>query len=328
MSDRIAMDIRQLRYFVAIAEQGSFSRAASLLRIAQPALSMHVRNMETDLGTSLLFRSPRGVVPTEAGEILLRNARIILDQLATTEEEIRVHDNNPRGEVCLGLPGTISQILTVPLITAARARYPNIKLRIAEAMSGFVLGWLREARIDLGVLYRDAADSGIATVPVLEEELVFFGPATPRPGMEISMEISVEGEALDYGLIAALPLILPGEAHGLRELLERQALMAGFELNTAIDVDSYSNIKELVASGFGYSILPLNAIAREVAAGDLRSWTISRPALQRSVRLAHALERPMTNAVAAIEALTREVLRDLARTGRWVGATILPEEPG
>ena len=88
------MDIRQLRYFVAIAEQGSFSRAAALLHIAQPALSLHVRNMEFDLGTPLLFRSPKGVVPTEAGEILLRNARIIIDQLAIAEEEIRGHDND------------------------------------------------------------------------------------------------------------------------------------------------------------------------------------------------------------------------------------------
>ncbi len=316
------MDIRQLRYFVAIAEQGSFSRAAALLHIAQPALSLHVRNMEADLGTSLLFRSPKGVVPTEAGEILLRNARVILDQLAITEEEIRGHDNDPGGEVRLGLPGTISQILAVPLITAARMRYPRVKLRIAEAMSGFVLEWMRDARIDLAVLYRDVTDSGIATVRILEEELSFFGPDQPLA----DVDLPAEGTPVSYASIAQTPLILPGEAHGLRELLERQALASGIELNTVIDVDSYSNIKELVSSRFGYSILPLNAIAREVAAGKLKSWPITRPTIQRSIHLAHAVGRPMTNAVAAIEALAREVLRDLARTGRWVGAKILPVE--
>ena len=316
------MDIRQLRYFVAIAKQGSFSRAAALLHIAQPALSLHVRNMEADLGTSLLFRSPKGVVPTEAGEILLRNARIIIDQLSIAEEEIRGHDNDPAGEVRLGLPGTISQILAVPLITAARTRYPNIKLRIAEAMSGFVLEWMRDARIDLAVLYRDVHDRGIAMVRILEEELAFFGPVEPPAGIDLPPP----GETLGYDLIAQLPLILPGESHGLRELLERQALASGLDLNTVIDVDSYSNIKELVSSGFGYSILPLNAIAREVAAGQLKSWAISKPSIRRSIYLAHSIERPMTNAVAAIEALAREVLRDLARTGRWAGAIILPDE--
>lgn len=315
------MDIRQLRYFVAIAEQGSFSRAAALLHIAQPALSLHVRNMEFDLGTPLLFRSPKGVVPTEAGEILLRNARIIIDQLAIAEEEIRGHDNDPSGEVRLGLPGTISQILAVPLITAARMRFPKIKLRIAEAMSGFVLEWMLEARIDLAVLYREVSDRGIAMVPILEEELVFFGPKKPATDIPLPKA----GEILDYNLIAQLPLILPGEAHGLRDLLERQAIASGIELNTIIDVDSYSNIKELVSSGFGYSILPLNAIAREVSDGALTSWAIAKPSIQRSIYLTHSIERPMTNAVAAIEGLAREVLRDLARTGQWAGATIIPE---
>lgn len=316
------MDARQLRYFVAIVEQGSFSRAAALLRVAQPALSLHVRNMEADLGTQLLFRSPKGVVPTEAGAILLRNARIILDQFAIAEDEIRGHENDPSGEVRLGLPGTIGEILSVPLITAAHQRYPRIKLRIAEAMSGFVLEWMREARIDLAVLYRDVTDHGISTVRLLEEELMFFGPASDplRP------DLPPPGTAMPYDQIARLPLILPGAAHGLRELLTRHALTSGLDLNTVIDVDSYANIKELVRIGFGYSILPENAVARDIAAGALRGWTIEGPTILRSVHLAHSVERPMTNAVAAIQTLACEVLRDLARSGRWIGAQALAPE--
>ena len=76
------MDLRQLRYFIAIVEQGSFSKAAETLNVAQPALSLHVRNMEAELGSALLFRSPQGVVATEAGEILIRHARIVIDQLS------------------------------------------------------------------------------------------------------------------------------------------------------------------------------------------------------------------------------------------------------
>ncbi|MFT4151115.1 MAG: LysR substrate-binding domain-containing protein [Paracoccaceae bacterium] len=315
------MDARQLRYFVAIVEQGSFSRAAALLHIAQPALSLHVRNMEADLGTQLLFRSPKGVVPTEAGAILLRNARIILDQFAVAEEEIRGHENDPAGEVRLGLPGTIGEILSVPLIRAAHLRYPKIKLRIAEAMSGFVLEWMRDARIDLAVLYRDVSDHGIVTIRLLEEELRFFGPAedAARPDLPPS------GQTMPYGWIQHLPLILPGANHGLRELLARHALAAALDLNTVIDVDSYGNIKELVRTGFGYSILPENAISREVDAGALRSWKIGEPAILRSVHLAHSIERPMSNAVAAIQMLARETLVDLARTGRWAGARITVE---
>ncbi|MBN8245694.1 LysR family transcriptional regulator, partial [Nitratireductor aquimarinus] len=258
------MDIRQLRYFVAIAEQGSFSRAAIQLNVAQPALSLHVRNMEADLGVQLLHRSPKGVMPTEAGAILLRNARVILDQLTVTEEEVRGHESDPTGEVRLGLPGTVSEVLSVPLITATHRRYPRIKIRIAEAMSGFVLEWMRASRIDLAILYRDVDDHGIGTVRLLEEELFFFGPASDAD----HPELPPPGHGIGYSAVARLPLILPGPSHGLRELLARQATTIGIDLNTVIDIDSYGNIKELVRGGFGYSILPANAIAREVEAKE------------------------------------------------------------
>ena len=311
------MDIRQLRYFVAIVEQGSFSRAASLLHVAQPALSLHVRNMETDLRVQLLHRSPKGVVPTEAGSILLRHARIMLDQITIAEEEIRGHENDPAGEVRIGLPGTVSEVFSVPLITAAYQKFPNIKVRIAEAMSGFVLEWMRDSRIDLAILYRDVSDHGIETVQLLEEELFFFGSAKDHE----HPELPVSGDRISFEQLARLPLILPGPSHGLRELLVRNALTANIDLNTVIDIDSYGNIKELVRDGFGYSILPANAINREVQAGELRSWPIVDPAIRRSVHLAYSVERPMTNAVAAIQTLACEVLQELAHSGRWAGAT-------
>lgn len=307
-----------MRYFVAIVEQGSFSRAAAHLRIAQPALSLHVRNMENDLGTSLLFRSPKGVVPTEAGNILLKHARIILDQFTVAEEEIRGHENEPSGEVRLGLPGTISEILAVPLITAVHRRYPKIRLRIAEAMSGFVMEWIRASRIDLAVVYREISDEGLATIHLLDEELVFFG----QGGTDLPEALPDPELGVTLADIAKLPLVLPGEAHGLRELLEQHARSAGGSLTVAIEVDAYSNIKELVASGFGYSILPLNAIKRETASDKLRYWRITSPQLVRPVHLAASVERPMTNATSAVLMIVQEVLRDIAENDGWIGATL------
>lgn len=316
------IDMRQLRYFVAIVEQGSLSRAAEFLRVAQPALSLHVRNMEADLGTTLLFRSPRGVEPTEAGSILLRHARTILEQLAVAEEEIRGHENDPEGEVRLGLPGTISQILAVPLIIAVHLRFPKIKLRIAEAMSGFVLEWMRDGRIDLAVLYGEAREHGIQTEPILDEPLHFFG----RPDRAEMDLLPPPGSELDFAQAMRLPLILPGDGHGLRESVKRYALSAGLEVETFIDVDSYSNIKSLVEEGLGYSVLPQNAIAAEIHDGRLQSWNLTEPSMCRRVHLAHSVERPMTNAVTAVRGLARETLRDLARSNRWIGAVAITPE--
>ncbi len=309
------MDLRQLRYFVAIVEQGSFSKAAAALNIAQPALSLHVRNMEADLNVSLLFRSPQGVVATEAGEILLRNARTIIDQFAVAEEEIRGFEMEPFGEVRLGLPGTIGQILAVPLIMAARKRFPKIKLRIAEAMSGFVLDWMRDGRVDLAVLYIPVNDRGLASRCVLTEELCLLGPAEPLPGIEMPT-----GTKLAYADVARLPLILPSPNHGLRTLIEREAGQSGLTINTVLEVDSYSSIKELVEEGLGYSILPYNAIDREVKEGRLIYRGIEAPVLKRDVHVVHTAVRPMTNAVSAIEQLCRATLLSLVETGRWNGA--------
>ena len=316
------IDLRQLRYFVAIVEQGSLSRAAAFLHVAQPALSLHVRNMEADLGTALLFRTPRGVEPTEAGMILLRHARTILDQLTVAEEEIREHQNDPEGEVRLGVPGTIGQILAVPLIKAVRLRYPKIKLRIAEAMSGFILEWMREGRVDLAVLYGQADEHGIRTERLLEERLRFFGPAASL----CSADLPPAGGDLTFGRVAELPLILPGRGHGLRDLLNRHAEAINGGLNTTIDVDSYGNIKSLVEAGLGYSVLPESAIAAETAEDRLRSWTITAPRIVRTIHLAHSASRPMTNAVSVVLALARETLRDLASTGQWVGAEVSKDE--
>jgi LysR family nitrogen assimilation transcriptional regulator len=315
------MDIRHLRYFASIVEQGSFSRAAAALRIAQPALSLHVRNMEANLGTSLLFRSPKGVVPTEAGEILLRNARIILDQLAIAEDELRGYDNEPVGDVRIGLPGTFGQVLAVPLIMAARSRFPKIKLHIAETMSGFAVEWIRDGRIDLAVVYHDLTEKGIVTTRVLEEELVCFGPMQALPGCEVPKG----NKTISYDLIANLPLILPGGRHGFRDLLERHAAAAGVTLNTIIDIDSHANIKELVRCGVGYSILSMNSISGEVKAGQLRCWSIGKPPIKRPVYLVNSVNRPLTNAVAAMKALVLEVMHDLTRTGNLVRTTIIDE---
>lgn len=313
------IDLRQMRYFVAIVEHGSFSRAAEFLHVAQPALSLHVRNMETDLGVALLFRSPRGVVPTEAGAILLRHARIVLDQVAVAEEEIRGHHNDPTGEVRLGLPGTIGQILAVPLLTQVHLRHPRIRLRIAEAMSGYVQDWLREGRIDLAVLYGEAAEQGITTEPLLEEPLQFFG----TPAMLRDAGLPPGGAEISLAAAAGMALILPGQGHGLRDLIERHALAAGAEVNAVIDVDSYHNIKALVLEGLGFSILPPNAIAEEVAQGRLQSLLVAGPAIRRRIHLAHSTERPMTNAVSVVRRLARDMLCDLARTGHWSGAGIV-----
>ncbi len=303
------MDIRQLRYFLEIVAQGSLTRAAESLHVAQPALSLHLKNMEEQLGTRLLTRSRSGVTPTEAGELLLQRARAILEDLARTEDDIRNLETDPSGIVRIGLPGTISAMVSLPLILAARERFPRITLNITEAMSGFVGDWLSEGKIDLAVLYSRSKDARIRSELLLEEELVVLWPADAERPLEMNME------ALDH-----VPMVLPSGAHGLRVLIDRTFQALGFAPEIAMEIDSFNNIKRLVAAGFGPSILPLYAVTEEVAAGSLRVSRIAAPGLWRGAHLMSPGGRPVTRALEAVHALLREVILDLRDKGAWAAS--------
>lgn len=311
------MDLRQLRYFVAIIQCGSITRASLQLNVAQPALSLHVRNMEADLGVPLLFRTPQGVQPTEAGEVLLRNARAILSQFERAEAEIRGIAEEPVGDVRMGLPSSISQTLGVPLILAAREQYPKLRLCVADAMSGYVLDWLRLGRIDLGLLYSDVEDRGLRSVSLMAEELVLLGPAADRS----------HAGPMTLAAMAGCRLVLPSSGHGLRDLLDRAAQAAGLRLRPEIEIDAYGAIKAMVERGLGCSILPAHAVRREVQEGRLQVSHFEPP-LMRTIHLAMATDRPLSLAVRAVDGLCRAVLAALVRSGEWPAARMLPPAPG
>jgi len=312
------MDLRQLRYFVAIVEHGSFSKAANQLRVAQPALSQHLRHMEEELGVTLLHRGTRGVLPTEAGERLLQRAKIILTEFGELRDTVRGEKSAPVGEVRFGIPGTVSELLSVPLIEAAQARYPTVRIRIAEAMSGYILDWLKRGEVDLAMIYSTSDPTGLATHHSLTEDLCLF--ATP----DLTACQVPSGQPVTLTEAANLDLILPGPSHGLRDLIEDAALSVNAPIWPAIEIDSYGQIKRLVQRGRGYGILPRTAVAREVQAGTFHIWPLVAPPLSRKVFLAYSTERPLSAAVRAIGQLAWETLAVLVQDGVWA-ATLADE---
>ncbi|MBX9909457.1 MAG: LysR family transcriptional regulator [Beijerinckiaceae bacterium] len=316
----MAMDLRQLRYFAAIVEQGSFSKAATKLRVAQPALSQHLRHMEDELGVALLHRGTRGVIPTEAGERLLARAKTILADFAELRDAVRGEMAAPGGEVRIGLPGTVSEQFSVPLIEAAKARYPAIRIRIAEAMSGFVLDWLRRGDVDLAVIYSTSDPKGLGIHHVLTEELCLFGV----PGL--NGVVVPPGCAVSLADAASVDLILPGVGHGLRDQID-EAAGVQITVQPAIEIESYTQIKRLVERGLGYSILPRMAVSAQEKAGIFQTWPIERPSLYRKVYLAYSTERPMPAAARAIGQLSWEILRGLVADETWTATLGKDGEP-
>jgi LysR family nitrogen assimilation transcriptional regulator len=316
LGENARMELRQLRYFVTIVEQGSLSKASLVLNIAQPALSTHVRSMELELGAKLLFRGAQGVRPTAAGDTLLRHARAVLEQLEQARRDIAEQESEPSGEVRLGLPGTIGQIVNVPLILAVQRHYPKVKLCIAEAMSGFVLEWAQEGRVDLAMLYLGVDDRRLQSSAILTEELRLFCGQTYRGERPA-------GQVASFGDISRLPLVLPSASHGLRQLLEAEAAAHGAPLQTILEVDAYNSIRELVEAGIGFAILPSLAFASREHDGKFESWRIGAPPLSRTVHLVQPHERALSNAVGAVGRLCRQTLEDLVRSGRWTSSRLV-----
>jgi LysR family nitrogen assimilation transcriptional regulator len=308
------MDVRQLRYFVEIVERGSIKRAAQFLFVAQPSLSQHVRNLEAELGVPLLTRTTRGVSPTEAGTQLIGYARDILAQVDQAREAIRAGGTDPRGSVRVGLPNSVSLVLSVPLVERAYHELPNVSLRVVESMSGYVLDWLRTGQLDLAMLYGVQRAPGTHLRSLLTESLYLVGLPTGR--------LRVTAKTVPMSVLADTDLILPARPHGLRELVEREARHNGLHLRIHTEIDALSQIKALVRRGLGYSVLSHSAVYEELRRGELHAWQIVKPSLERSVFLAEPSDRPMTSAMRAMAELMESCAKDLVEDGRWHAALV------
>lgn len=283
------MNLRHLRYFVEIVDQGSMIKASETLYVAQPALSQHMRNLEQELGVKLFNRSVKGVAPTEAGFELLQRARSILAQIEEASRVVREGSPEPQGSVALGLPPSVSAMLCVPLIARMQRELPHVALRVVEGTSGYVLNWLQSGQIDLGVLYEIQRASGIVAQELFHERLYLISPAgsAARP------------DTIKFQNLGALDLILPGRHHGLRDMMDRLAREQGVALNVRVEIDALSQMKALVKHGVGNTILSYAAVQEEIGRGELRAIEIVEPRVERTMYIAQSNTRPPSNAIRA-----------------------------
>lgn len=305
------MDIKQLKYFIAIAEEGSLSAASARLHVAQPSLSQHVIKIEQELGVQLLDRSPRGIVLTQSGQILLKHAREICASMEVCRESVRQSGGVPHGAVSIGLPSSVSMVLSVPLAETVLVELPKVKLRAIEAMSGFIKTWLEEQTIDLAFLYEVEDLKNCHVQKLMSEDLHFFAAADNWPLK------TKPGTPVHLADIAALDLILPSPHHGLRQRIDRCAREQHKELKVIIDMDSLAQIKELVTRGSGYTILAPAAAHDSAQRGELVSSRILDPHMSRPIFLVRNQVKPMTEACRAVERITIEVVHDLIKRKIW-----------
>lgn len=274
--EKPGVDIRRLRYFVAVCDHGGFSRASAAIGIAQPALTRQIQLLEQELGVDLVTRNGRNARPSEAGLALLSQARAHIEGLDTLIDRFRQDYGQGPRRVSLGICPSITPLFLERITENLRQSAPNIDLTVIEAYSGDLRNLMGSGGLDLAISYRPAENTPHRVVDLLTERLVFV-TASPL------------ADATPMSLAAALQerLILPSAIHQLRRIIETAAQACELGLAPVLELDSLSAVKsmlELSAGGLS-TILPYHSVREDVAKGRFHLRLIDDPAMVRTIAL-------------------------------------------
>nr|WP_036838188.1 LysR substrate-binding domain-containing protein [Polaromonas sp. CF318] len=288
------MDLRRLEYFVAVAEAGSFSKAAAALVMSQPALSQQIATLEQETGHRLLTRTGRGAEPTDAGLALLQHARGIFDLAERARADMRERQLVPSGRITLGLPPRVAHAMTADLVERFRAEFPDAAISVEEGLSIRLREGLVAGRLDVAVLFDPPASPLLDIETVARESLVLMA-STPLPAR------------MRLADVAALPLVLPSKPNSLRQLLESEVKPRGYRLKVVAEVDSIKTVLSLVARGVAATVLPASAVREWTHAAPPFMAAIHAPQIRNRLCIALPKARPATRVSRFLVQLTRQL---------------------
>lgn len=296
---------------MAVAEAGSFSKAAAVLVMSQPALSQRIAALEHEAGHRLLTRTGRGVELTDAGQALLIHARGIFELAERARADMRERQLIPSGRITIGLPPRVAHAMTADLVERFRAEFPDAAISVEEGLSIRLREWLVAGRLDVAVLFDPPASPLLNIETVARESLVL-------------MASTVLPARIRLADVAALPLVLPSKPNSLRQLLESETRPRGLLLKVVAEVDSIKTVLSLVARGVAATVLP---------ASSAREWThntapftaeIHAPVIRNRLCIAVPKARPATRLSRFLVDLTRELC--VQHYGETGGAAATPPE--
>jgi LysR family nitrogen assimilation transcriptional regulator len=310
------VELKELRNFMRVARAGSVSRAATELRLAQPALSRQIRKLEHELGVSLFARHGRGVRLSAAGSLLLERAEAITQLVRETGEEIRDERARSGGRITLGVPPAAGRLLIPPFVERFQKAWPQTTLHMREGVTSSLLEWLIEKRIDIAILHNPPHLEALDIVPLLSERMLVIGPPAHR------IKDRTHPATFRIRDLGELPLILPNMAHTNRRLVEHAALEHGVRLRIKIEADSVAFAKAMVEKGLGYTILTYAAVQDDVERKRLTVYPIMRPTLSTKVTLVTLRDKQVAKLIRDTGALLHDVCRILVRDKIWAGAQL------
>lgn len=303
----LTVKLRQLEYVLWVAKLGSFSRAASKLRVAQPSISKQVHALEDELGAQLFHRDGHGAVPTSAAKILCNTTENIFKQLEDAKATIANLQDSPTGIVNLGVPSSLSQYFANDLGDIVKSRYPNICLKITEGWTGILYDRIVSDQIDLGIIYSSQITEHLVSEPLVTENVCVIALANGK----------LDATDCTLSRVARLPLIVPPRPHGLRLVIDRVFAHHGLTPNIVLEAEVWSVLKEAVGRGDVYGLLPPSEVREEIEAQRFCAISISEPGIKRTLCIARSRQKRMTRAVGKVLKLviyeTNQHVRDEIR---------------
>ncbi len=307
--ERSRIHLRQLLYFIKIVEAGSFSRAASLVHVAQPALSQQIAELEETLGVSLLNRSTRGARPTAAGELLYAEALDIVRRIDHLPELVRTRDDDVKGLVRVGLSSVLAATLADAIVHACKVALPNVMLHLVNDTSEAVVRRVHERSLDVAMIFDSEQTTGLASKALFQQRVfIIMRGTTPT---------AQDGIALDE--LRTMPLVLPSRSHpDIARTFD--PLFDEAEATPRVMVENdFSAILSAVQAGLGNAVLAIGDLSHVKGGAELKAVPLEPPLyLSASLITSHDPSSPSA-ADAAARVVSNLAMRYLAE-GRIVGA--------
>jgi LysR family nitrogen assimilation transcriptional regulator len=248
---RCVIQLRQLRYFVKIVEAGSISRAAALVYVAQPALSSQIAELEQELGVALLQRSARGVKPTPAGEVLYKEASVLIRQFEKIPEIVRTSGLDAAGSVSVGMASSLAYFLSGPFMKACKDALPNISLSFFNEDSASLRAKVRQHTLDLAIAFEQKPLPGFTRIDLFRQRtFLLHTDESKRDVPELSLAD-----------LAQIPLILPAQTNNIRRAIDRAFALAGLTPKVAAEIQDFASDLAAVRSGVGAAMLPVGDLS-------------------------------------------------------------------
>ena len=302
------MNLRDLRYLVALAEQRHFGRAAEACHVSQPTLSTQIKKLEDELGVALVERAPRHVMLTPAGQDIAQRARRVLAEVEQMRETARRTADPEAGSVRLGLFPTLGPYLLPHVVPRLRQRFPRLELLLVEEKTEQVMHMLREGRLDAAVLALPLDEDWLESEFLFEEPFVLAVP---------------EGHALagrpELGVddLGELPLLLLEEGHCLRNHALAVCSLAGAGEKDGFRATSLETLRQMVAAGVGVTLLPMLAVKPPVpASGDMHLLPFRDPPPARRLALVWRKSSAMGGFLRELAQVLRELPAGLLQMPR------------